>query len=347
MLQFSSTIVMLSNWLSLRKDGKTSAEALNKKDRLNTLSYNGDITQLTESLSLEPVTTVTVNASKIDIYPKINNKLMDMFTVYYTQAFNILYRVNGLSSRETFNLLSSKRTITVGEVVGSVNHLTENELDFPMDFKQPFVENSNTDKPTEGVIRTIKVTIDNTKGEKINLEVVVTNVIKKTTITEIVSLSNDKIRKGTLAYWYNEWRSGVSLIGIIMGDELIKDYKAKKFSQTNDLSDDIDRRVSIATNQILLDGAVGFSKYYNMLVITADEEAVIEKTLGLKMSKDYGKILDTLKSLSITIIDEDFEIVTTYIRNTKGALIKTFKEIQKEKKMEVADLAKLMSTRTI
>lgn len=346
MVPFASAITMFSNWLLLSKNGKSSTELLKKNDRLNTLSYNGDITQLTESLSLEPITTVTKNASKIAIYPKVNNKLLDMFTVYYTQAFNILYRVNGLSSRETFNLLSSKRTVGASEVLASVNYLTENELDFPMDFNKPFTE-AEKDKPTEGLIRTIKVTIDNTKGEKITLDVVVTNITKKTTIKDIITLSNDKIRKGTLAYWYNEWKSGVGLIGIIMGDEMIKDYKASKFKETSDLADDIDERVSRATKQVLLDGAVGFSKYYNMLVITADEETTLERVLGMKMSTNYDKILDTLKSLSITVIDEDFETVTTYIRNTRGSLVKTFKEIQKEKKLDIADLAKLLATRTI
>jgi hypothetical protein len=101
---------------------------------------------------------------------------------------------------------------------------------------------------------------------------------------------------------------------------LIKEYRQNKLNDKNGFLSLLKQREINANKKILMNNAVGFEKYYNMLILTKDEATVLEREIGGKLDNNTHK--DTLceksNSMFIAVIDQDAERLILYTKDIKG-----------------------------
>lgn len=150
------------------------------------------------------------------------------------------------------------------------------------------------------------------------------------------------------SFWsrWDDWRSGaISGWDLVFCGDLIKKYKENKFNdKAGLLSLLMDRSISanakVATNKF-----VGFEKFYNMLVITAEDKIRIDKAVSgnIEEEKYKQRLLDQTKALTCTILDTDYERVIILTKDIRGETNLSFKALARRKENNV-DLSEILKS---
>ena len=358
-MALTSIATAILNVIGLKKAISSSAsdidDVLFNRDKVKTISASGNIHDLLNNVVIEPVIVPTKKVLKSPVYDKVVDANIDLFGVYYTEAFNSLNNIRGFGLEQTLNLLSSKRYSGTLDAISTIAQaVRENEMVFlPLDNIHPTLEADKHEKHSTTIVRklSLKGRIDSDKEANINLTIVVAGVVKEVAFNQITSMLTDKTVKNSLSYWYDEWRSGgTSLWNLIFGTMMVKEYHQAVFKNEKDFEHMVEERVKKANRQLLVDGSIGFSKLYQMMIITADEAVLLEKATGLYFhkAKDMEKLLDKTKSFSITVLDDDAELASTYLGGLRNPIETSYKKLSKKKDdMQLADFARILSTRSL
>ena len=149
----------------------------------------------------------------------------------------------------------------------------------------------------------------------------------------------------------DEYRaSAITLKDFLFAGDLITAYKKNKLKDKDALLSHLSNRTSRANSKLLTSNAIGFSKYYSMLIISKRQEAIIEHMLGGKLSKP--KYLDMLmeqsKSLIVDVVDTNWERVVLYTKDLRGSTDITYKTLKKRKgdkdNSELVEIFKAITT---
>lgn len=203
--------------------------------------------------------------------------------------------------------------------------------------------------------RDIKLTIS-TKDQHGNTKDIIIPITIKThiiatTIDQILNMLKPNDRTKSFSYRLDEWRAGaISLKELIFCGDLIKSYKQNKLKDKDGLLNIIKQREESANAKALDTRMVGFEKYYNMLLVTADEKVLLNKHIGGDILNERYKqdLMNQAHALTLSVVDEDYERVYILTKDIRGRSDVTFKSIAKKsnKESESAEIVKaLMSNK--
>ena len=136
---------------------------------------------------------------------------------------------------------------------------------------------------------------------------------------------------------FMEWRSGgISLSDLIFCGDLIKEYKANRIKDKQDLLGKlVQKELSAGSNIKGLDGD-RFEKHYNMFVITKDDKLVLDRSLrgDLNNEKYKQQFLTQGLGLGLSILDSDYERVEFSLKDIRGTSTTSYKNLKKSKESE-------------
>jgi len=150
-------------------------------------------------------------------------------------------------------------------------------------------------------------------------------------IVEAVESKGDDKRFGARL---DEYRAGaISLGDLVLGNDLIKEYKNGQIKDNNQLLEVINKRTLNANAKAVTDLGVGFEKYFNLLIISNYTKSMIESAVkgSINKAKYKEKVLESTASLLCTVVDTDYERVIIYTKDIDGVSDITFKSLSKGK----------------
>lgn len=194
----------------------------------------------------------------------------------------------------------------------------------------------------------IKVNIVNTKDgveskHDIILPISVKTHIIATDIQNIINMLKPNDRTKSFGYRLDEYRSGsISLKELLFCGDLITQYKKNKLSDKDGLLNIIKQREESSNAKVLRqpDKLIqGFEKFYNMLIVTADEKILLNKHIGGDILNERYKqeLLTEARALTISILDDDYERLYVLTKDIRGKSEASYKSIAKKKDNGVSD----------
>ena len=314
---------------------------IRSKEGRELLLTNGNIITLIDSLIIEPRIIIPKNLSKNPNIGKLIEKQMSFFSGIYTLGFKHMVSTLGVDVSTAMSLLSTNKRVTKG----LISDLTANSFidGDTFNFDDITVE-THKKEDTVPYIRTLTIDLESmVDGEK---KIVKINVIVKANIQyvnpgsiERLMIDNDSNQDGFFAR-LDDVRSGAISWGEFWFPiDMIKRDKEKRLADKDDLLKDMREMSEEAHMKMLKDGAIGFGKNYRFFIIDEKTRATIELNMGKTFRKGGASImLDDTNSLGITILDETFEVVTTYINGTSGSLEHSFRELSSGKDSKTDDI---------
>lgn len=362
-ISLTDAIKTLDTVLGITKKGSDQEAYKNLKnlDKRHLLYTDGSITKLLSSFIIEPTILVSDSLMNHDAIDDVIRLNIDLFTSFYTQAFNVLINVHRMSAQTSFDLLSSKAPS--GSFGFSMESMDALELSLEEEFPTLSLEAGEGDKrkvnfgKTEldkGVkkqlLREVEVEFVLT-GPENNTHTVKMNVLIKANIiyanfqyiSRMISIS-DQSKEFTNRL--DEYRAGViSLKDLIFATDLIAEYKNERFNDNKDIIGEMESRSRSSKAKLATSGALGFNKYYQMLIINEAEKIAIEKKLNGTLDKDRykNKLLEQVNSLSVTEMNDNWDRVSIYIKDLKGNSDMSYKSITKKDSGDsMGDMLKLI-----
>ena len=294
----------------------------------------GSITKMLKTLVIEPTILVTPGAKVSPAYDNIVKVGLDMFSSFYLQAFDMLTKVSGVSTLTAISILS---TNTVS------GNLTAESLDKPLVLNQLDFNNSNTffnleandgNELAGGLFRKLKVSIKLNNNSTIEVPINIIANVKMVKPEEIINVMMDKDAKNTFTSRWMEYKSGgISLSDLIFCTDLIKDYKSRKISKNSDLFNRLEDRNNDKYLRRIVTGIAGTEYSYGIVVTSEDELRSIESITKLNVSKfgDKEKLLSTLQSHNLSVLDDDTERARILISDLQGEMNIGYKKINNYK----------------
>lgn len=223
----------------------------------------------------------------------------------------------------------------------------------PIGFKHVFVDKDKTgylsskiaDDQAENLYyinhRDLKITLNvkynNGDTKTIIIPITVKTHIIVTHIDQILNMLKPNDRTKKFGYRLDEWKAGaISLKELIFCGDLIDSYKKNKLKDKEGLLDIVKKREESANSKLITSDMVGFEKYYNMLIVTADEKVLLNKHIGGDILNERYKqeLLTEAHALTLSVVDQDYERVYILTKDIRGRSDVTFKAIAKKSNKE-------------
>ena len=148
---------------------------------------------------------------------------------------------------------------------------------------------------------------------------------------------------------FMEWRAGgIDFWDLVTCGDLIRDYKNRSLKdKENILARILEAQVSSISKKLNnKESLSGYNKYYNLVIISADDRDRINKYMHGDLSKDKYKdiFLNALGAMALTTLDLDYEKVILQIKDITGVSISPFSKISKRKgdKDDMSELLKAL-----
>lgn len=165
-----------------------------------------------------------------------------------------------------------------------------------------------------------------------------------TGIDNILNMLAPNSKDKSFGYRLDEYRAGaISLTDLIFANDLIKQYKDNKLKDKENLLELINNRKLSANSKIVDTKAIGFEKFYNMLVVTSEDKVRLDKHIrGDITSEKYKQdLLTQAYAMTCTVIDQDYERVYILTKDIRGRTDISFKALNKRKDKDV-DMSEIM-----
>lgn len=190
-----------------------------------------------------------------------------------------------------------------------------------------------TVKSSDGVNRPIVIPV--------TVSAKVLKVQLKSIVGEIQSESKyENFRLGWLDY-----RSGVtSLRDLFLHSLAIKEYKAERFKNKDGLTKMLNDKKLASMASLVLDGAVGYQKFYNMLIITTEDLPAINSAIrGDIYNKKYKDMfLSSLSCLNCIVLDEDASRLVALTNDIDDTSTTSYKSLSKSNKGSGDELTNIL-----
>ena len=307
----------------------------------------GSITKMLKTLVIEPTILVTPGAKVSPAYDNIVKVGLDMFSSFYLQAFDMLTKVSGVSTLTAISILSTNTVSGKGALTNKAKNLFDNltaeSLDKPLVLNQLDFNNSNIffnleandgNELAGGLFRKLKVSIKLNNNSTIEVPINIIANVKMVKPEEIINVMMDKDAKNTFTSRWMEYKSGgISLSDLIFCTDLIKDYKSRKISKNSDLFNRLEDRNNDKYLRRIVTGIAGTEYSYGIVVTSEDELRSIESITKLNVSKfgDKEKLLSTLQSHNLSVLDDDTERARILISDLQGEMNIGYKKINNYK----------------
>lgn len=205
---------------------------------------------------------------------------------------------------------------TISDTSSSSDHSYKDEE------KDTITKNSKSSKSTEH------------RGSKTFIvPIVIKSHIIVTDIDNIINMLKPNDRTKQFGYRFNEWRAGsITLRELLFCGDLIEQYKKNKLYDKKGLISLIKQREESANSKVITNGQVGFEKFYNMLITTADERVYLNKHVGGDIMNERYKqeLLTEAHALTISLLDDDYERLTVLTKDIRGVSSVNYRNLKKQ-----------------
>lgn len=136
---------------------------------------------------------------------------------------------------------------------------------------------------------------------------------------------------------YDEYLSGgIGFWDLWLANDLIVKYKDAKFQDKNKLLELLNSRTESANSKLISNNkikGIGFEKFYNMFIMTADDKILIEKAVLGKLDdqKHVQEFFNKSGGLTLSVLDMDYEMLTLFTKDIRGVSKIGFKALKKRK----------------
>lgn len=298
---------------------------------------NGNIVKLVNSLSVEPIIITTEAARRSPAYKSSVNMMLDIFSGYYLQAFQIMTELHGLDARLAISLLNNRNN----GYISKQNYLSDllNTESFLIskesDSKAKFLDNDIRSWYEQ---RTLEVSIDvkdsNGKSMVVTIPVIIRAQVLETDIKSIMNFMQPTTThdKSFLAR-FREWRSGgISLMDLIFVQDLRAEYRKNKIQDKDDMLAIINNRATTSYAKKITSGIRGFEGLYNMLLIHESDTRELNNFIKGDITKPKFKedLLKAASSILYCSLDDDYERAAFFITDTQLETVVPFKKLDKK-----------------
>jgi len=329
------------------------------------LSTDGSITNLINKYTVNPTIIVSDSLRSNPNIDKIIELNMDLFCAYYMQAFEILRNINGVSDinmvidmlgTQNLNVLKTasktfERFSNESIDVDYLGELFSNESMFLSIEAEPNNKNrlvgvSDKDKGFKDqpgnivLFRNLDVTTTVSYGADKDRKHTITIPINIRANVQFVNLDNIMLtlapnsRDKSFDYRKDEYNSGgISFKNLMLCDDLIEQYKSTKLKDKAGLLDLIHNRELNANSKALYSGAIGFEKFYQMLVVSEEDRVLLSKQVnGNILEENYKqKLLEQGHYMSCTIVDENWDRGYVLTKDIRGRSDFSLKKLNNRK----------------
>jgi len=374
---------MLGTYITMKQGLSTVAKILGKiddaadgtleisKSEALLFSAKGSMIKMLSTFIIEPTIIISKDLREEEITEKLAEINLDVFASFYMQAFNVMVNVYGMDQQTAFDVLSSKSGLppSAQYATNSFEGMDALSLEgikiLPISMESKNHNHSKVQRASinegKGLIipslmqKTIDITLSVKNSSDKTVDIVIPVLIKATVIysgfSDIEVMVNANGKDKRFLNRLDEYRAGLVSIGdMIFADDLVKEYKKNRFKDKDDLILYMETRASDANKKLLTNGAVGFSKFYGVLIVNKRQMSILENKLGGKISKPKYKemLMDQTKSLLINVVDTDWERVSMYTKDIQGTSDMSYKIIKKRKgdsnSSELAEVFKALTS---
>ena len=312
---------------------KSNANQGEVKDTDKYLNSNfkvsGSITKLIKTLIIEPTIIVSEEAYQSKALDSAVNAALDIFTSFYTQAFDILTKIHGKSAVETIDVLSTNNYKTndlvriagakgaykgLSYAAGALGYdLSTEDLKQPvtlnqLDFNSPAmylneeelnilrvcledITKADKNSVVDGAyIRSIRVTIKSDAHGIIEIPMTIVGSIKKVKQAELIKVVEDQNAKNSFYARWLEYRSGgISLGDFLFCNDLIKEYKKNRLDKNSTLLGDLTVKELNSAARRVLTGVKGAEASFGIVVVSDNDATYISKAFRNDITTFNGK----------------------------------------------------------
>ena len=293
------------------------------------LISNGNVVTLLGNMIVEPRLNVPRALQSHPHLDKVLEKQMSTFVGIYTMGFEHMVNNLGVDVSTSLRLMSTNPK----NLASTVNDLTAESF-------TPDLEDFNYDKTTEdkdsndgfNLFKKIQMEFGN-KDSKVIVNVIVKASVSFVNIGNIELLLEDN-DPNVNGFWarLDEARSGgISWTEFWFPMDMIKKSRKRRLMDKDDLIKDMREMSDNAYMKVATEGAVGFGKNYRFLVISAMDKARLEKAIGKRFANGGAmELISAINLMGITVMDDDRDMISTYITSTSGKLSQSYKSLSKK-----------------
>lgn len=192
-----------------------------------------------------------------------------------------------------------------------------------------------------------QTTVDGNKLPTLVIPITIKTYVLYTKVEQILNMVEPRDIKKSFLYRLDEYKSGaIKFRDLIFAGDLIKSYKKNKLKDKDNLLQLMSNRNMTSANKAIKVGKEGFEKFYNMIILTADEVPLFKRPVGGDIEKpNYKeKFLNMVRGLSFTIVDLDYERISVYIKDLTGKSDISFNGLKRKKDgdFQLTDFLKTM-----
>lgn len=332
-------------------------------------NINGSMINLLGEFIVEPLVVISEDALQNgSVTEKMTTILLDTFTGYYLQSFNVLSNVYGMDAKAIVNVLATDngfnnlkntaykngtalaKDLIAGKDIlskesgmsNSLSELLELTSESGIGMLSPGKVNASimaTKDGSNGVLgsavltRHIEVKLKTSDDGKNNFEICIPVTIKarvlKVTTQNILEVSNPNRKNGNLTTWLDYKAGLASFWDFAFQNKAVESYKQKRI-KGNEFLEIVNSRKLSATSKLITDNKMGFELNYNLILITENDRAKIERDCSLNIFKEREKdiFLNSIYALTVAVMDETYEQVTVLTPNIRGLSTISYKEVK-------------------
>ena len=192
-----------------------------------------------------------------------------------------------------------------------------------------------------------QTTVDGNKLPTLVIPITIKTYVIYTKVEQILNMVEPRDIKKSFLYRLDEYKSGaIKFRDLIFAGDLIKSYKKNKLKDKDNLLQLMSNRNMTSANKAIKVGKEGFEKFYNMIILTADEVPLFKRPVGGDIEKpNYKeKFLNMVRGLSFTVVDLDYERISVYIKDLTGKSDISFNGLKRKKDgdFQLTDFLKTM-----
>ena len=192
-----------------------------------------------------------------------------------------------------------------------------------------------------------QTTVDGKKLPTLVIPITIKTYVIYTKVEQILNMVEPRDIKKSFLYRLDEYKSGaIKFRDLIFAGDLIKSYKKNKLKDKDNLLQLMSNRNMTSANKAIKVGKEGFEKFYNMIILTADEVPLFKRPVGGDIEKpNYKeKFLNMVRGLSFTIVDLDYERISVHIKDLTGKSDISFNGLKRKKDgdFQLTDFLKTM-----
>lgn len=329
-------------------------------------STEGSMVKLLSEFTVEPLLVISEDAMQNgSVTDKLSTTMLDIFTGYYLQSFNVLNSIYNVEAKTIVNILSTdngfntlKRTAissTVNTAKSSLMNMSKesgitNSFDELLALtNEGALDKLNLDSKANANILSPKS--DNgilgncllTRNLEINLKlktplggindikvpITIRARLVKVSTQNILAVSNPNRTYGNMTTWL-DYKAGLSSFwDFVFQTKAVKKYKESRL-KGNEFLEIINSRKLSAYSKLAAKNITGYELNYNLIIITENDRFKIEKETGLNILKEKEKdmFLKSVYGLTCAVMDETYEQVSLLTPDIRGISTVSYKEIK-------------------